>query len=107
MQQNCNPLAHIEILIKKIDLKRQESWKIMKKLRVIPEKCIACGRCYLNFPQVFDCNDEGIAFVLPETSPLEHQKAKTAPYNCPTRAIIIEEALDDAPDTLRINTLFE
>ena len=32
----------------------------MNKLNVIPEKCIACGLCYLNYPEVFDCDDEGI-----------------------------------------------
>ena len=35
----------------------------MSKLIVQSEKCIACGKCYLNFPQVFDCEDDGIAFV--------------------------------------------
>ena len=38
----------------------------MTQLYVIPEKCIACGKCFLNFPEVFDCNDEGIAFVKKE-----------------------------------------
>ena len=35
----------------------------MSKLIFQSEKCIACGKCYLNFPQVFDCEDDGIAFV--------------------------------------------
>lgn len=80
----------------------------MKKLKVLPEKCIACGRCYLNFPQVFDCDDDGIAFIIPQARQEHHEEAKTAPYNCPTRAIIFdEEPSADDHDTSRINTLFD
>lgn len=59
----------------------------MTQLEVISEKCIACGKCYLNFPQVFDCTDEGIAFVKKESSPEEQKSSERAIHDCPTKAI--------------------
>lgn len=59
----------------------------MKHLHVISEKCIACGKCYLNFPEVFDCTDEGIAFVIKESPPSQQRESERAIYDCPTRAI--------------------
>ncbi|MCW6667272.1 ferredoxin [Aerococcaceae bacterium NML190938] len=63
----------------------------MKKLTVHPEKCIACGKCYLNFPDVFDCDDSGIAFVLEESTPAQQEEGVRAMYECPTKAIQLEE----------------
>ena len=59
----------------------------MKKLTVSSEKCIACGKCYLNFPEVFDCHDDGIAFVLPNSTEQQQENATQAIYQCPTKAI--------------------
>ena len=59
----------------------------MTQLYVIPEKCIACGKCFLNFPEVFDCNDEGIAFVKKESSPQQQAESERAIHDCPTKAI--------------------
>ena len=66
----------------------------MSKLSIQPEKCIACGKCYLNFPEVFDCDDEGIAFVQPDVSDELIAKAERAIYECPTKAI----SKPDSPD---------
>lgn len=63
----------------------------MKKLVVLPEKCIACGKCYLNFPDVFDCDDSGIAFVQEESTPAQQEASVRAMYACPTKAIQFEE----------------
>ncbi|MDR2976323.1 MAG: ferredoxin [Streptococcaceae bacterium] len=30
------------------------------KMKIIPEKCIACGLCHQYAPEVFDYNDAGI-----------------------------------------------
>lgn len=57
------------------------------KLSVNQEKCIACGKCYLNYPDVFDCNDEGIAHVIKKSSPQQQAESERAIYECPTRAI--------------------
>lgn len=59
----------------------------MPKLTVLSEKCIACGKCYLNYPEVFDCDDEGIAFVQPEASEQQQLAADKARFACPTKAI--------------------
>ena len=57
----------------------------MSKLIVQSEKCIACGKCYLNFPQVFDCATEQAQLL-----------ARSAIFDCPTRAI---EEVDDTSAT--------
>lgn len=59
----------------------------MNRLHVNPEKCIACGKCYLNYPKVFDCDDEGIAFIIKNSSPQEQLESERAIFDCPTRAI--------------------
>lgn len=63
----------------------------MKYLKIKSEKCIACGKCYLNFPEVFDCSDDGIAFVQEKASPEQLKAAQRAVYDCPTRAIELSE----------------
>lgn len=61
----------------------------MNQLKVIPEKCIACGLCYLHYPEVFDCTDEGIAFVKKESTTRQRDESTPAVFQCPTRAIEI------------------
>ena len=68
----------------------------MSKLIVQSEKCIACGKCYLNFPQVFDCEDDGIAFVQEDATEQAQVLARSAIFACPTRAI---EEVDDTSAT--------
>jgi len=63
----------------------------VNRLDIIPEKCIACGLCYLHYPEVFDCKDDGIAFIKKESKPLQQEMATPAAYRCPTRAIEIIE----------------
>lgn len=64
--------------------------------QVIPERCIACGLCQLKAPDLFDYDQEGIAFFKPDhnqgTTPIEDHKEriafKTAYTACPTGAIV-------------------
>ncbi|MDO4432085.1 MAG: ferredoxin [Aerococcaceae bacterium] len=63
----------------------------MKKLSIISEKCIACGKCYLNYPDVFDCDDDGIAFALDEATPEQVDAGTRAIYECPTKAIQLSD----------------
>lgn len=63
----------------------------MDKLNVISAKCIACGKCYLSYPKVFDCDDEAIAFVKESSTPSDHTASIKAIYECPTRAIELIE----------------
>lgn len=67
----------------------------MKQLKIISEKCIACGKCYLNFPEVFDCTDDGIAFIKENSSPSQHANSERAIFDCPTRAITLSDSTDD------------
>ncbi|MGO4936905.1 ferredoxin [Fundicoccus sp. Sow4_H7] len=62
------------------------------KLFVKSEKCIACGRCYLNYPDLFDTNDEGIAFVKESANEKDHISSRNAVFECPTRAIQMIES---------------
>lgn len=70
----------------------------MKQLTVISEKCIACGKCYLNFPEVFDCHDDGIAYVQKESSSLTQKASERAIHDCPTKAIQWTTPLTDDID---------
>ena len=63
----------------------------MPKMTIQSEKCIACWKCYLNFPEVFDCDDSGIAFTIPESTLEQHAQSMRAIYECPTKAIQLEE----------------
>ena len=66
----------------------------MSKLIIQSERCIACGKCYLNYPQVFDCEDDGIAFVQEDATEQDQKIARSAIFDCPTRAI---EEVDHTP----------
>ncbi|UUX34543.1 ferredoxin [Fundicoccus culcitae] len=61
------------------------------KFFVKTEKCIACGRCYLNYPDIFDSTDEGIAFVKETANEKDHTASRNVVYECPTRAIQMVE----------------
>ena len=50
----------------------------MSKLIIQSERCIACGKCYLNYPQVFDCEDDGIAFVQEDATEQDQKMARSA-----------------------------
>lgn len=63
------------------------------KLRVDAEMCQGHSRCYATYPEMFDINDEGTAFVTVENIPAEWEDwAHNAIANCPERAIHIEES---------------
>lgn len=54
--------------------------------RVDQETCIACGACGASAPDIFDYDDEGLAFVL-----LDDNQGT---------AIVSEDLLDDLEDAL-------
>ncbi|AYG00735.1 ferredoxin [Lactococcus allomyrinae] len=65
------------------------------KIKIIPDKCIACGLCHVHAPEVFDYHDDGIVKFyatdqqqkeLPDTSSL-----RSAVKLCPTGALKILE----------------
>lgn len=68
------------------------------KTWVDKDTCIACGACGATAPDVFDYDDDGIAFnkiddnqktaEIPEDL---HDDVRDAADGCPTDAIIVEE----------------
>ena len=66
------------------------------KIRLIPERCIACGLCQ-TYSELFDYHDNGIVRFYDESEQLEREIACSsdvleAVKNCPTRALIIDES---------------
>lgn len=63
--------------------------------RVVPEQCIACGLCQLKAPELFDYDEDGVAYVKIDnnqgTMPIPAAlmtKFKAAYTSCPTGAIV-------------------
>ena len=66
------------------------------KIRLIPERCIACGLCQ-TYSELFDYHDNGIVLFFDDPEQLEKEipcsdDALEAVKNCPTRALIIDES---------------
>ena len=66
------------------------------KIRLIPERCIACGLCQ-TYSELFDYHDNGIVRFFDDPDQLEKEipcsdDALEAVKNCPTRALIIDES---------------
>lgn len=65
-----------------------------KFTRVDQDTCIACGACGASAPDIFDYNDEGIAFVILDNNegckevPLDlYDDLEDAMEGCPTESI--------------------
>lgn len=55
--------------------------------------CQGHSRCHATYPEMFDIDDEGTAFVTVESIPPEWEdRAHKAIANCPERAIHIKES---------------
>ena len=66
------------------------------KIRLIPERCIACGLCQ-TYSELFDYHDNGIVRFFDDSEQLEREIPSSddvleAVKNCPTRALIKEES---------------
>ncbi|GAB2024290.1 ferredoxin [Lactovum odontotermitis] len=68
------------------------------KIKIFPEKCIACGLCHLYAPEVFDYDDAGIVRFYEDKCENENEAAtehfgkqdenlSKAIKHCPTGAI--------------------
>ena len=65
------------------------------KIRLIPERCIACGLCQ-TYSELFDYHDNGIVRFFDDSEQIEREIPSSddvleAVRNCPTRALIKEE----------------
>lgn len=59
------------------------------KLKVLDDVCIGCGACQAICEDVFEINDEGIAFVKVDEIPEDKiDEAADAKEGCPVGAIV-------------------
>lgn len=59
------------------------------KLAIETDKCCGAGQCVLAAPNVFDQDDDGIAFLLDvEPDASERAGVEEAIVSCPTGAIV-------------------
>ena len=66
------------------------------KIRLIPERCIACGLCQ-TYSELFDYHDNGIVRFFDDPKQSEREISCSddvleAVKNCPPRALIIDES---------------
>ncbi|MBW7991263.1 MAG: ferredoxin [Planctomycetes bacterium] len=62
------------------------------RVYVDPDLCSGCGPCVDTCPEVFDLNDDGIAFMKVDEVPEDFFDAcRDAADGCPSEAIVIEE----------------
>lgn len=71
------------------------------RTRIIRENCIACGNCNAICPDIYDYDEEGIAYChidnnqckasVPDTF---KSLIKEAQNNCPTEAIFVEDEME-------------
>ena len=66
------------------------------KIRLIPERCIACGLCQ-TYSDLFDYHDNGIVRFYDDPEQLDREitfndDILEAVKHCPTRALIIDES---------------
>lgn len=68
------------------------------KTKVIREDCIACGNCNAICPEVYDYDEDGIAFCHLDDNEFKEIISEEyrslvleAKNNCPTEAIYVEE----------------
>lgn len=59
----------------------------MENLKVT-ERCIGCGACFTEYPDILQMNDDGYACVIPEKEKVEESVAEEIKAICPVEAII-------------------
>jgi len=65
----------------------------MSKLEIDKDKCLGCGSCELNCPEVFEINISSGKAEIKSTADLKKNKdcIDQSVKNCPTQAIYYEE----------------
>ena len=68
------------------------------KTKIIREDCIACGNCNAICPDVYDYDEDGIAYCIIDDHNMTEEVAEKyrslvleAKDNCPTEAVFVEE----------------
>jgi ferredoxin len=67
--------------------------------KLVPERCIACGLCQIEAPDIFDYDEEGIVLFAQEpeaqqqfVAKAEERNVQKAYQKCPVRAILLEKS---------------
>lgn len=74
----------------------------MKKVKVNEDACIGCGACQAIEGDVFELNDDGLAFTKEDTNTIDNMEEElkenvmSALEGCPTEAIYIEDTKKEA-----------
>ena len=68
------------------------------KTKIIREDCIACGNCNAICPDVYDYDEDGIAYCIVDNNEMKdeilvkyYSLVLEAQENCPTEAVYVEE----------------
>ena len=68
------------------------------KTKIIREDCIACGNCNAICPEVYDYDEDGIAYCIVDNNEMKDEILEKyyslvleAQENCPTEAVYVEE----------------
>ena len=68
------------------------------KTKIIREDCIACGNCNAICPDVYDYDEDGIAYCIVDNNEMKDEILEKyyslvleAQANCPTEAVYVEE----------------
>ena len=68
------------------------------KTKVVRDNCIACGNCSAICPDIYDYDEDGIAYCCSDNNEMTKEIDEEfrslvldAHENCPTEAIIIED----------------
>lgn len=68
------------------------------KTKIIREDCIACGNCNAICPDIYDYDEDGIAYCIIDDNKKTEEVAEKyrslvleAKENCPTEAVFVEE----------------
>ena len=68
------------------------------KTKIIREDCIACGNCNAICPDVYDYDEDGIAYCIIDDNNMTEEVAEKyrslvleAKENCPNEAVFVEE----------------
>ena len=67
--------------------------------KLVPERCIACGLCQIESPDICDYDEEGIVLYAQEpeahqqfVSQTDEEAVRKAYQKCPVRAILLEKS---------------
>ena len=68
------------------------------KTKIIREDCIACGNCSAICPDIYDYDEDGIAFCFRDDNTMTKEVEEKyrslvleACENCPTEAVVVDE----------------